>query len=259
MNPVPLKDWFPFPPDYSIHGAQIDHLIKLLHVLMLFLFVGWGIYFVYCLIRFRQRTGHNATYNPAKGKIAKAVEVGVIVAEAFLLIGLSMPAWASWKHDFPHAEKAITVHAIGEQFAWNFHHPGRDGIFGRTAVKFVNNTGNSLGLDPEDMNGKDDIVTLNELHLPTGKSVIVNISSKDVIHSFGINVLRVKQDAVPGMVVPIHFEIAETAKPGQYDISCAQLCGLGHYRMKGTLYLDTPEQYAQWISQKESELQGVSQ
>ena len=258
MNPA-FKDYFPFPPDYSVHGAQIDRLITVVHWLMFALFIGWGIYFAYCLIKFRQRPGHRASYNPAKGKMAKSVEVGVIVAEAFLLIGLSMPAWANWKHDFPDQHHALTVRVVAEQFAWNIHYPGRDGIFGRTDIGFINNTGNSLGLDPSDPNGKDDIVTLNELHIPIGNSVIVNLSSKDVIHSFGINVLRVKQDAVPGMVVPIHFDVARTAKAGTYDISCAQLCGLGHYRMQGFVYLDTPDQYAQWMAQKESELQGVTQ
>jgi cytochrome c oxidase subunit 2 len=108
-----------------------------------------------------------------------------------------------------------------------------------------------------DPHAKDDIITLNEFHLPVNKPIIVDLTSKDVIHSFTINVLRVKQDVIPGMMIPIHF--TAVGGVGMHEISCAQLCGLGHYRMQGFVYIDTPEQYAQWVAQKESELQGATQ
>jgi len=255
MNPSTDK-YLPFPPNLSVHGPAIDQLINWVHYLMFALFIVWGIYFLYVLIRFRKREGHAAVYRPAKGKIAKSAEIGVIIAEAVLLIGLSMPVWANWKHDFPPSDQAMTVRVIGEQFAWNIHYPGRDGVFGRTDPVLMNNTGNSLGIDLTDPHAKDDIITLNEFHIPIHKPVIVHLTSKDVIHSFTINVLRVKQDAIPGMMIPIHFEVTGKGS-GVYDISCAQLCGLGHYRMQGFVYLDTSEEFAQWMSQKESE--GVSQ
>jgi cytochrome c oxidase subunit II len=257
MNPGNWRDWLPYPADYSEHGPEIDRLITAVHILMLVMFVAWGIYFVYCLIHFRQRAGHKAVYNPAKGKLAKYSEVGVILGEAILLVALSMPAWAAYKKHFPPQEEALHVRVVGEQFAWNFHYPGKDGVFGRTDPKLMNNTGNSLGLDLSDPHAKDDIVTLNEFHVQLNKPVIVDITSKDVIHSFTINVLRVKQDAIPGMSVSIHFKAVSGS--GTHEISCSQLCGLGHYRMQGFVYIDTPEQYAQWFAQKESELQGASQ
>lgn len=255
MEPSAYK-WLPLPPDFSTHGHQVDVLIEYIHVVMAILFVGWGIFFVYCLFRFRQREGHKAQYAPIGGKFAKTVEVAVILVEAILLVGLSMPAWASYKSPPINDRDAVTVRVVAEQFAWNVHYPGRDGIFGRTDPKFINNVSNSLGLDPADPAGKDDIVTLNELHFPVNRNVIVNISSKDVIHSFWINVLRVKQDAVPGMVIPIWFQATHT---GVFDISCAQLCGLGHYRMRGAAYIDSPEDYAKWMSEREAELQGANQ
>jgi cytochrome c oxidase subunit 2 len=222
---------------------------------MIAMFVAWGIFFVYCMVKFRQREGHKAEYQPIKAKLAKAAEIGVIVVEAVLLVFLSMPAWAKYK-EVPQTADALRVRIIGEQFAWNMHYPGRDGIFGATNAKFINNQGNSVGLDPADPNGKDDIVSLNEFHFPVNKTIIVDLSSKDVIHSFTINVLRVKQDAVPGMKIPIWFQATQT---GIFDISCAQLCGLGHYRMKGTAYIDTPQDYEKWFSEREAELQGASQ
>ena len=254
MNQVSYKDWLPYPPNLSVHGPEIDRLITVVHYVMFVLFIVWGFYFIYCLVRFRQREGHKAEYQPARGKLAKTAEIGVIVAEAILLIGLSIPVWASWRNDFPSRDHAVIVRVIAEQFAWNFHYPGKDGIFGRTDVSLVNNTGNSLGLDMKDPHARDDIVTLNDMHIPVHQPVIVEISSKDVIHSFAVNVLRVKQDATPGMMVPIHFEATQT---GMFDVGCAQLCGLGHYKMKGQITIDNPEQFAQWL--RENAPQGVNQ
>jgi len=260
MNPTTsMKDWLPLPPDYSVHGPRVDHLIWVTHYLMAALFIGWGIYFIYVLIKFRKRTGHTARYEQAKGKIAKYVEYGVILAEAILLIGLSMPVWASWKNPPVDDKTALRVHVVAEQFAWNFHYPGPDGIFGKTDPQYVNNTGNSLGLDPNDPHGKDDVVMLNEFHFPVGKPVIIDLSSKDVIHSFTLNLMRVKQDAIPGMKISIWFQARERGNGGPYDVSCAQLCGLGHFRMRGLFYIDTPEQFTKWFDDQEKQLQGGNQ
>jgi cytochrome c oxidase subunit II len=258
MDPTSWRYWLPLPPEYSTHAAQVDHLIWFVHVLMLILFVCWGAFFTYCLIRFRQRAGHKAMYEPVKAKVAKYAEYGVIVVEAFMLIGLSMPVWASYKNDLPARSEALEVKVTAEQFAWNFHYAGPDGKFGKTDVKFIDNFGNAVGLDPNDPVGKDDILSLNELHVPVNKPVILDITSKDVIHSFTVNVLRVKQDAVPGMMIPIHFQ-ATPNSIGQYDISCAQLCGLGHYRMRGSISIDSPTDYAKWVSEQEAARQGGNQ
>ncbi|PWT94163.1 MAG: hypothetical protein C5B54_00445 [Acidobacteria bacterium] len=259
MNQTSYKDWLPLPPDFSVHGAKVDQLIWVTHYLMAVLFIGWGIYFVYCLFHFRQRAGHQATYELAKGKMAKYVEYGVILAEAVLLVALSMPVWASWKNPPVDDKSAIKIHVTGEQFAWNFHYPGPDGIFGKTDPKLINNESNSLGIDPNDPNGKDDIVTLNELHFPVNKPVILEITSKDVIHSFTLNTMRVKQDAIPGMKISIWFQAKERGTGGPYDVSCAQLCGNSHFRMRGQYFIDTPEQYAQWLNDQEKQLHGGTQ
>lgn len=256
MTATSYKDWLPLPPGYSTHSPHVDNLIWLIHWVMLALFLGWGAYYVYVLFKFRKREGHKAQYDPIQGKFAKYSEIGVILVEVFLLFGISMPVWAKWKTDFPEEHKALRIRVVAEQFAWNFHYAGKDGKFGRTDIKFVNNFGNSLGLDMSDPNAKDDYVLLNEMHMPINKPVVVDLSSKDVIHSFGINVLRVKQDAVPGMVNPVHFEATHT---GTFDISCAQLCGLGHYRMRGVVYIETPEQFAQWAKERDAEVGGTNQ
>lgn len=256
MDPTSWRYWLPLPPEYSTHAAQVDYLIKFVHVLMAVLFVGWGIYFAYCLIKFRQRPGHKAMYEPVKAKVAKYAEIGVILIEAFMLIGLSMPVWAYYKNELPPRSQALEVKVTAEQFAWNFHYAGKDGVFGRTDPKYIDNFGNAIGLDPNDPHGKDDVYTLNELHVPISKPVILDITSKDVIHSFTVNVLRVKQDAIPGMKIPIHFVATHT---GQFDISCAQLCGLGHYRMRGMISIDTPQDYEKWMAEQEAQRLGGNQ
>lgn len=239
-----------FPPDISTHGYAIDRLIDFLHVFMVILFVGWGIYFIYCLIKFRQSARPRANYESVKTKLPKFIEVGVVLFEVFLLVGLSFPVWSKLKHDFPDEKDATVVRIAAQQFVWNIHYPGRDNVFGRTLPSLVA-PDNPMGLDPEDRAGRDDIVTVNQFHFPVNKPVIVHLSSFDVIHSFFIPVLRIKQDAVPGMTIPVWFEATQT---GQFEIACAQLCGNGHTRMRGFVSVDTAADYETWMKEQESYL-----
>lgn len=236
-----LYGWW-LPPDVSVHGAKIDQLMSVLHWFMALLFIGWGIFFVYCLVKFRARPGHTALYTPVKAVATKYIEAFVVVIEVFLLFGLSTPVWLAYKNDVPDASKAMHIRVVAEQFAWNFQYPGKDGKFGKADASLISGD-NPLGVDPEDPPGKDDIVTVNQLHVPVGRPVIVDVSSKDVIHSFNIPVLRVKQDTIPGQQIPIWFEATQ---PGHFELACAQLCGLGHYRMRADVLIDKPEDFAKW-------------
>lgn len=200
-----------FPPNLGAENAHsIDNLIDYVHLLMYALFVGWGIFFLIAIFRFRQRAGHRATYEPAKAKASKGIEIAIVAAELVLLFGFSMPVWAKVKNEVPSEKDAMVVRCVAEQFNWNFHYPGKDGKFGRSDPAKMT-TDNPLGLDREhDPDAKDDIVTLNELHIPVDKPVVVRGTSKDVIHSFSIPVLRAKQDLIPGMSVPIWFRATHT-------------------------------------------------
>jgi cytochrome c oxidase subunit 2 len=240
MDQITGSYGFWLPMDISAHGAAIDRLMSVVHWFMFLLFVGWGAFYVYCLIRFRARAGHGASYAPVKGIFTKYIEAAVVVVEVILLFGLSTPVWFKYK-GAPTGD-AQHIRLVAEQFAWNFQYPGKDGKFGRTDVSLVSSE-NPLGLDPEDPAGKDDIVTVNQMHLPQGKSTVVDITAKDVIHSFNIPVLRVKQDAIPGQKVPVWFEATQ---PGHFELACAQLCGLGHYRMRADVLVDTPADFAKW-------------
>lgn len=231
------------PFNASAQGAGIDQLIFVIHIFMALLFVGWFIYLVLALTRFRARPGHKATYKTHHFKAPTYIEVGVAIFEAVLLVGFAFPFFHQYRNVLPAKDQALEIRVVAEQFAWNIHYPGPDGKFGRTDSKLMA-VSNPVGLDTNDPNAQDDITTINQLHVPVGRPVIARLSSKDVIHSFGIPVMRVKQDVIPGQVVPVWFEAAKT---GKFEIACAQLCGLGHYRMRGFFTVETPEEFETWL------------
>lgn len=231
----------------SAHGHEIDMMIFLVHILMLILFVGWGVYFVVVLLRFNRKKNAAANYKGVQNHFSSVVEIWVIIVEAILLVGFSIPFWAKQVNAFPDRKDIVEVRVVAEQFAWNVHYPGKDGIFGKTDLKFFDKQANPLGLDPNDPNAKDDIHTINQLHLPIGHPAVIYLSSRDVMHSFSLNIMRVKQDVIPGMSIPTWFTPTKT---GKSEIACAQLCGLGHYRMKGFLTIHTQEEFDKWLSEQ---------
>lgn len=245
-----MLNYLGLPVQASTHAGEIDHMISLVHWLMLVLFVGWGIFFVYALFRFRRGANPRASYDGAKGKISKGIEVAIVVIEMVLLAFYAIPAWARRVSEFPPESQATVVRVVAEQFAWNVHYPGPDGKFGRTDVNLVT-ADNPLGLDRSDPAAKDDITTINQLNLPIDRPVLVHLSSKDVIHSFGLYEMRVKQDAIPGMSIPVWF-IPNRA--GEYEITCSQLCGLGHFRMRGFVTIQSASDYEKWMADQEKEL-----
>jgi len=238
------------PVQASTHAAELDQMTVLVHWLMLVMFVGWGIFFVFVLFRFRSSAHPKASYTGAKGKISKGTEVAVAVIEVLLLVFYWIPAWAKRVKAVPAESEAVVVRVVGEQFSWNVHYPGPDRTFGRTDIKLVTSD-NPLGLDRADGAAKDDITEINQLNLPVDRPILVHLSSKDVIHSFGLFEMRVKQDAIPGMQIPVWFI---PNRVGNYEISCSQLCGLGHFRMRGFLTIQSQADYDKWFAEQEKEL-----
>jgi len=247
-----MVNYLGLPIAASAHAGEIDQMIALTHWLMLILFVGWGVYFVFVLFRFRRGANPKASYVGAKGKISKGTEVAVAIVEVLLLVFYAIPAWAKRVRAFPSENEAVVVRVVSEQFAWNVQYPGPDGRFGRTDIKLVS-ADNPLGLDRTDAAAKDDVTTINQLNLPVDRPVLVHLSTKDVIHSFGLFEMRVKQDAIPGMQIPVWFI---PNRIGDYEISCSQLCGLGHYRMRGFLNIKSDADYQKFLA---DEAKGVTQ
>lgn len=303
------------PLDASLHGQKLDQMTVVVHWLMLILFLGWGSFFAYTLVRFRRGRNPKADYSGVKTHVSSYLEVGIALFEAVLLIGFAVPLWAERVNDFPADADAMVVRVVAEQFAWNVHYPGPDGVFGRTDLKLVSSD-NPLGLDREDEDAKDDIWTVNQLNLPVNKPVIIRLSSKDVIHSFGLPLFRIKQDAIPGEVIPLWFtptmttaqmieattrtvsiSLKDTSNtvlhalvaqaeyagadgtvilsreqsitpdvipllvqagikeikvvhPTPAEIACAQLCGLGHFRMRGFVTIQTEEEFKAWLEEE---------
>ena len=353
------------PPDASTHRPTLDHLTVFIHYLMFALFTGWTIYYVFVLIRFCKGRNPKANYGGAKTKFVIYLAGFVALLEGWDLGTSSIPNWSKHVSQHPSEKEATVIRVVGEQFAWNIHYPGPDGKFGRTDIKLVDSD-NPLGLDRTDPDAKDDIVTLNQMYLPVNKPVLIYLSSKDVIHSFSIPFMRVKQDAIPEEKIPVSFTPVKTSvqvqeelvtttsivpqpvsldkaigmtsmkdyvakdesmiikggdmvidtvltqlrnmgmkdimvsadlsgkvamsdynekdgssilKKGDLvsddavkkllalgvheiqaapevpmEIACAQLCGLGHYRMRGYLHVETKEDFEIWMAQQESAL-----
>lgn len=222
----------------------IDLLLTLVHGLMLALFAGWAIYFVFVLVRFRAKRQPAASYAGARGRWASGVEIGVVIAEGVLLVGFGLPIWFQATSARATDPSALVIRVVAEQFVWNVHYPGADGRFGRTAIDRVTTT-NPVGLDRDSPGGKDDVVLLSEIHLPIGRPVVIQLSSKDVIHSFGVHAFNVKQDAIPGSSSTVRFTPTAT---GEFEIACSQLCGVGHYRMRGVITVESEDAYRAFMA-----------
>ena len=261
-----LGRWMP--ANAAAHGAELDQLLGLVHWLMALLFVGWSVYFVIVLLKFRSGKNPQANYAGVKNHTSSYLEVGIVLVEVILLVGFAIPAWAKWVTPHEPESDSLEVRVVGEQFAWNVHYPGPDGVFGMRRMDLIDST-NPLGLDREsDPYAEDDVTTINQLHLPVDRPVTIYLSSKDVIHSFYLPHLRVKQDAIPGMEIPVHFEAVSTtpeaatvpkcvAEKTCWEIGCAQLCGLGHYRMRGFYKVHSQESFDTWMTDQVARVVGV--
>jgi len=221
-----------FPTDVSTTGSQVDRLFWLALRLtgVAFLLVA-GI-LAWCLIFYRERPGQRATYTHGDSRSARWLTIGFAVL-IFLAIDVNLAihdhwAWEEAWGSPPDPAIALKVQIMPEQFAWNIRYPGPDGKF-RTA---------------------DDVTTINQLYVPVNRPVIVQLSSKDVIHSFFLPNLRVKMDAVPGLVTSLYFQATKT---GTYDIACAEHCGFGHYRMRGFLTVEPEEEFEAWLKAQAKE------
>jgi cytochrome c oxidase subunit 2 len=262
-----MTEWLGLPPLAAANGAQVDNLIGWTHIFMLILFVGWAGFFLYALFRFRRSRNPVANYAGVKSHASTYHEIAVAAIEAVLLFGFAIPIWATRVDARPPDRESLVVQVTGEQFAWNIHYPGADGVFGRTDITLIDLQSNPLGLDRADPAAKDDVTTLNQLYLPVNKPIIVRLRSKDVIHSFNVPEFRVKQDAVPGFTIPIWFvpnvTTAEmrtrTGNPEfQYEIACAQLCGLGHFRMRAFVTVQSADDFQKWMTEQVAASQSES-
>jgi cytochrome c oxidase subunit II len=243
-----FKKLLNLPEVASAHGSGIDDLIVYVHLLMGSLFVGWLAFYIYAVIKHRKSANPKADYVGARSHFSSYAEVGVAAIEGVLLLGFAVPLWARAVDKFPEEKDAVVIQIMGQQFAWNAHYAGPDGKWGRQDIQFASAT-NPFGLDANDPATKDDVTTISNeaFQLPVNKEVICKISSMDVIHCFKVPLMRVTQDAIPGMSITAHFK---PTKIGDYTITCAQLCGNGHSKMKGNFKVVSQDDYDKWFASK---------
>ncbi len=235
--------WWWLPPVASIHGATIDALFTVTLVVTGIVFILVHLLLAYFVWRYRARSPQQQAYFYLENRPLEVVYTLVPALTLTSLIAVGTRAWFRI-HSSPPAE-AMPVRVIGEQFAWRFQYPGADGTLGRFHPRFISEE-NPFGLDPEDPASHDDIIT-TELHVPLNRPVVAYINSKDVLHSFFVPALRVKQDAVPGMTTRFWFIPTQT---GTYDIPCAELCGQGHYIMRGQMVVESNAAFEAWLAQQ---------
>jgi len=232
----------------SEEGGGIDGTITYLLVATgLILLVGHG---VLCWFLWGSSRGHDT----AHGRPSRRAEwlwslipvlLMLLLSEAGVLI-VSGPVWASLYAEEP--QNPIELEVVGRQFEWHAHYPGKDGVFGTPNMKLVNDQeGNGIGLDDREAAARDDIVKRGAFCLPLGRPVVIHLRTFDVIHSFFVPQFRVKQDLLPNFVTRVKFT---PTREGEFELACAELCGLGHYTMRGKITVLKPEAYEAWLAKQ---------
>ncbi len=231
------------PPVASAHGAEIDRLFYTILVIIGTVFLLVQLTLAYFVLRFGSRPGTRALHWHDNRRL----ELLWTIIPAVILVALTTMGGLVWAriHTAPPPD-AFTVEVTAEQFGWWVRYPGPDGVFGRTGPGLITRQ-NPLGLDPGDPLGGDDVVLLNDLRVPVERPVRVFLRAKDVIHSFFVPELRVKQDAVPGRT--IEFWFTPTVR-GEFEIACAELCGVGHFGMRGKLTVLSPDALEAWLAEQ---------
>lgn len=260
------------PDSASSYAQSIDFGIWLIHAAMIGMFTLWGAFFVYLLVKYRAKPGvpavredHDDT--PAhisvpdsfakfpfaqllyrnRGELKSLIPDMVIMTfEIALILFYAFPVWNKIKMSVPDVKDPVRVEIVAEQFGWNIHYAGPDGKLGPRRSELVHFS-NPIGLDRAHADSADDVVMGNEMRLPVDKTVIIKLFSKDVIHNFFVPEFRIKQDAMPGLEIPMWITPTKT---GKFEIACAQLCGFAHSLMRGDMYVQTQEEYDAWYKSR---------
>jgi cytochrome c oxidase subunit II len=231
-----------FLPLASEHGGFIDSLFTATLIITGVVFLLTHLVLALFTFKYKSKgNGEKAFWYPENKKLEIIwTVIPAVIILALIIVG--QVGWAKIFHMDP-PDNAFTVEITGEQFAWNIRYPGEDGEFGRTDPELISRF-NPLGLDRSDPAAEDDIMLLNELRLPLDHPVLLKIRSKDVIHSVFLPNFRVKMDAVPGMTTTFSFT---PNRAGEFDLVCTELCGLGHYRMRGYVVVQPMGELQEWL------------
>ncbi|MEO2199276.1 MAG: hypothetical protein ABGY72_24765 [bacterium] len=242
------RSWFP--ELASRHGAGIDAMLNYLLVstgglflvghLVLGLFIWQG--------SRRQRVSRRSATPRAERRLSVGLGMLMALIAEGGVLAIGIPVWGEYyMSDTP--DDAVVIEVTGTQFMWHARYPGPDGQFGRLRPELIDSASNPIGLDADDRRAADDVVWTGEVYAPVDRTILIRLRSTDVIHSFFVPSLRVKQDVVPGMTPDVQFV---ATREGRFDIACAELCGLGHYRMQGFFNVVTDTEFDRWLREQGS-------
>lgn len=240
-----LKNWFP--PVASRHGPGIDLMLNYIMIVTGIMLVAGHLSLGYFIWRYSGQRQVTHRLAGQKTELRWSLVLGLIMAvaaEGGVLV-LGMPVWTEFYGTAPPSD-AVKLEVTAEQFAWNIRYPGQDGVFGRSSAELLS-LNNPVGLDANDPAAQDDLLLLSEFFLPVDRAVSIRLRSKDVLHGFYFPNFRVKQDAVPGMNIDLWF--VPTVE-GTFELACAELCGFGHYKMRGILHVVSEEEFEQFLQEE---------
>ena len=231
--------WTPIASNWS----YIDHTISITFWITGFVFAAVVLFMAYCVFRFRHREGARAHYEPESSRL----EFWLTIVTAVGVAALLTPGLFVWHRFVTVPDEATDVEVVAQQWQWSYRLPGADGRLGLSNSRLIGDD-NPLGVDPDDPNGADDvIVEASDLHLPIDRPVKVLLRSIDVLHDFYVPEFRAKMDMVPGMITYFWFTPTRT---GTFDVLCAELCGMGHAFMRGSVYIDSEADYQAWLGEQ---------
>lgn len=244
------KHWW-FPEAISEHGPLVDRQFTITILVCGIAFAAAQIGLGWVVWKYRDSSAAaRATYSHGNNRL----EVVWTVVTAVVFISLAIMGQRVWASLHLHAAPAgsYTVEVVAQQFSWNFHYHGKDNAFGRTKPELIDDSAlNYVGLDDTDPNSKDDAV-VSTLVVPVNRPVELILKSKDVTHSFFVPQLRFKQDLVPGMAIPVHFTVN---KIGKYELACAELCGMNHYKMKSYMLVLPENEFSELVNMSQEKFQ----
>jgi len=227
--------------DLASNWGQIDKTVDITFWVAGFVFVAVNLFMAYAIIKYRARKGARATYDPENKKLETWLTVLTTVGVAAMLT----PGLFVWSDFVRVPDDAMQIEAVGQQWHWSYRLPGADGEFGNVKAQLISDD-NPFGMDPEDPLGRDDVlISSPEVHIPVNVPIKVNLRSKDVLHDFAVAQFRVKMDIVPGMETHLWFTPKKT---GYYEVLCEELCGIGHFAMRGAVVVDEQADFDAWVA-----------
>jgi cytochrome c oxidase subunit II len=241
----------------SDHGERIDSMIFITLIITAIVFFITQILLFWFSFKYQEKENKQALYYPHNNRL-EVIWTVIPAIVLTILVGFGLYYWFQITGDAP--KDAVQVEVYGKQFNWEFRYPGRDGVFGKRYYKNIDETkGNPLGQIWEDPANRDDVYTTGEVHIPVNRPVKLIINAKDVIHDVGLVHFRMKMDAVPGIPTTMWFtpkfttrQMREKYGPDfNYEISCDQMCGSGHFSMRGVVVVESEAEYKIWLASKQ--------